>query len=64
MYCKHCGKEVDKEALVCIHCGKLLRQIKQTTKNPEFETSQTGMGGAFCPFARNYRYNYRYCYLP
>lgn len=48
MYCRHCGKEVDKEAVVCIHCGKLLRQIQTTApKNKEFETSKMGMGVLF-----------------
>jgi hypothetical protein len=48
MYCRHCGKEVDKEAVVCIHCGKLLRQIHQPVKkNPAYETSKAGMGVLF-----------------
>ena len=24
MYCKHCGKEIDKDSKFCSHCGKLL----------------------------------------
>lgn len=48
MFCRHCGKEVDKEAVVCIHCGKLLKQIQMTTpKNKEYETSKIGMGVLF-----------------
>jgi hypothetical protein len=25
MYCKHCGKELDAEAEVCVHCGRRVR---------------------------------------
>jgi hypothetical protein len=25
MYCKHCGKEVDHKAEICVHCGTRLR---------------------------------------
>ena len=26
MYCKHCGKEVDKDAAFCSHCGGRLKE--------------------------------------
>ncbi len=25
MFCKHCGKEVDQKAELCVHCGRRLR---------------------------------------
>jgi hypothetical protein len=25
MFCKHCGKEVDEKAELCVHCGRRLR---------------------------------------
>lgn len=25
MYCKHCGKEVDEKAELCVHCGRRLK---------------------------------------
>lgn len=33
MFCKHCGKEIVDDAVVCIHCGRelgLSKQIKLT----------------------------------
>ena len=32
MYCSNCGKEVDKNAVVCIHCGCALNNNMQTKK--------------------------------
>ncbi len=25
MYCRHCGKEIDEKAEICVHCGRRLR---------------------------------------
>ena len=45
MYCQHCGKEVDKDAVVCVNCGKMLKEIKQEAPaNPEHNESKSGMG--------------------
>lgn len=30
MYCKHCGKELDGNAEVCVHCGRRLRSSFST----------------------------------
>ena len=30
MYCKNCGKEIDDNAYVCIHCGALVNENKAT----------------------------------
>lgn len=27
MYCKNCGKEVDDNAVVCVHCGVALKDL-------------------------------------
>lgn len=45
MFCQHCGKEVDNEAVVCVHCGKMLKEIKQETPvNKDHNEPKTGMG--------------------
>lgn len=46
MYCKHCGKEVDDKAVVCIHCGCALDnwQIPPMPENPEYMEPKTGIG--------------------
>jgi hypothetical protein len=31
MFCKHCGKEIDKEAELCVHCGRRLRNAFSST---------------------------------
>jgi hypothetical protein len=30
MYCKHCGKQVDEKAELCVHCGRRLRSSIST----------------------------------
>jgi hypothetical protein len=30
MFCKHCGKEVDQKAELCVHCGRRLRSSVTT----------------------------------
>lgn len=37
MYCKNCGKEVNDNAVVCIHCGCAL------DKTPSYEVQTTGV---------------------
>ena len=29
-FCKHCGQKIDKDAVVCIHCGKQVEVLEQT----------------------------------
>jgi hypothetical protein len=31
MYCKHCGKEVADNAVICVHCGKSLKKEPDKT---------------------------------
>lgn len=30
MYCKHCGAQIDDDCVVCIYCGKQVKEIKQS----------------------------------
>ncbi len=30
MYCQHCGKEVNDEAVVCIYCGCAIKPVNST----------------------------------
>jgi len=37
MYCKHCGKEVEEKAEICVYCGRRLRSSLTTfLENNEF----------------------------
>lgn len=33
MYCYNCGKEIDKDAVVCVHCGVATKNMNNTDKN-------------------------------
>lgn len=33
MYCRHCGKQIDDDALYCTHCGKSQRNEKANAEN-------------------------------
>lgn len=46
MFCKNCGKEVNENAVVCIHCGCSLKQ-SATEKTGDMNESKTGMGVLF-----------------
>lgn len=35
-FCQYCGKEIDSEAVVCIHCGKQLKSLEGQGKNGPF----------------------------
>lgn len=50
MYCRHCGKEINSDAVVCIYCGRYLAVQKQTNLN---DTGNIGWGilGFFIPLA-------------
>lgn len=42
MYCQKCGKEIDDEAVICVHCGC---EIQNSSKNKkEFQESKTTEG--------------------
>lgn len=45
MYCKHCGKEVNDNAVVCIHCGCSLQEKNILNNNGITESgSKTTLG--------------------
>ncbi|MBQ9485755.1 MAG: zinc ribbon domain-containing protein, partial [Clostridia bacterium] len=48
MYCKYCGKEINDDADVCVHCGRSTNRIP----SPEKETGETkaGVGILLCLF--------------
>lgn len=61
MFCKKCGKEVNEDAFVCIHCGCLLDESYVKNKKNEIvddenevdENDKTGIGavmGIFLSF--------------
>ena len=35
MYCPHCGKEVNEDAVVCPHCGRALKEAEVVSTNQE-----------------------------
>ena len=41
MFCKKCGKEIDDEAVVCVHCGCA---VEETKVNKEDNEPKKGMG--------------------
>ncbi len=42
MYCKYCGKPLDKDAQFCTHCGKALTDnTQQPTAEPIQKTART-----------------------
>lgn len=44
MYCQKCGKEIDDEAVVCIHCGCATKnQMDQTAGNKDSDV-RTSVG--------------------
>lgn len=41
MYCKKCGKEINEDAVVCIHCGC---QVENAKQNNDYEVPKYGLG--------------------
>lgn len=33
MYCKNCGKEIDDNAVICIHCGVAQKKVEEIKDN-------------------------------
>lgn len=42
MFCPKCGKEIEDDAVVCVHCGRSLKQ--QPEERAEYQTSKAGIG--------------------
>lgn len=55
VYCKNCGKEIDENAVVCVHCGAQLKELKTETiasaNTMQDDTGSIGWGilGFFFP---------------
>lgn len=47
MFCKKCGKEVNEESIICIHCGC---SLKEDPKERDYGESKTGIGVAMAIF--------------
>ena len=53
MYCKHCAKEIDDKAELCVHCGRrvrssisnILENSEITRLRPAKETKSPGLAG-------------------
>ena len=45
MYCKNCGKEINENAVVCIHCGVAV--TKEHKVSEDYCESKTGRGVLF-----------------
>ena len=53
MYCRHCGKEIDQKAEICVHCGRrvrnsfssLLENNELTRLRPTREQKSAGLAG-------------------
>lgn len=73
MYCKHCGKELSDEAIMCPDCGtptkpvlsaqavpETVQTIKETTNS---QSSLSIIGYTLSTFAFCYRHNIRRIYV-
>ncbi len=47
MFCKNCGKEIDDNAYVCLHCGA---KIKEENSFFEPNTNGIAIAGFICSF--------------
>lgn len=49
MFCRNCGKEIDDQAAVCVHCGVLVQDVNQQNvrNSADYNQSKTGMGVLF-----------------
>ena len=51
MFCKYCGKEIVNNAVICVHCGRLLEEmtILSTDENVP-KTNGIAIAGFICAF--------------
>lgn len=40
-YCKHCGKIIPEKAVICLHCGCQVEELKQTEASPSVVINNT-----------------------
>ncbi len=62
MFCVHCGKEIADDAVVCVGCG---RQVKELEKKDDKPWTTGEMGSACRTFNHHPfdRYHHGYCRL-
>lgn len=55
-FCKHCGQKIDKDAVICPHCGCQIEEIKNKSgeNNPQviITNTNTNTNAAFNPKVR------------
>lgn len=44
MYCQNCGKEINDDAVVCVHCGCLVNQGQSLHKLEKQDKANIGLG--------------------
>ena len=42
MFCPKCGKEIEDDAVICVHCGRSLK-VEQKDE-PQYQASKSGIG--------------------
>ncbi len=52
-FCKHCGKTIAKEAVVCPHCGCQVEEIKGEAGTPQINITNTNTVGMMLGRPRN-----------
>ena len=45
-FCKHCGKQISKEAVLCVHCGRQVEDLNGATpaQPPNIDTAGVSIG--------------------
>lgn len=43
-FCKHCGQKINKDAIICIHCGRQVEELKGP-QNPSIIINNTNSNG-------------------
>lgn len=41
MFCKHCGKEIDDDVIICPNCGKQVKDLKTENNEPQIIINNT-----------------------
>ena len=42
-FCKHCGQKIEKDAVVCIYCGKQVEILQQAQAQPQVIINNSNM---------------------
>ena len=46
MYCKHCGKEIDDDVIVCPNCGKQVQELKGNNNGQQIIINNSAVSSA------------------